>query len=103
MKGITMAGDAGMVSGITRRDFVAGAGATLAACALCGAPDSRALAEGVAFTAGTYTASAAGRNGDVTVAVTFDDDSITDISTEHEETATIGGAAIDTLTEEVIA
>ncbi len=88
--------------GISRRRFVAvaGSGAVLAAGALGGT----ALAqEAPLFQAGTYTASAAGRNGDVTVTVTFSDDAITAIDAEHEETPTIGGAAIETLTDEVLA
>lgn len=87
--------------GITRRGFigVAGTGAVLAMGALSGT----ALAqEGPLFSAGTYTASAGGRNGDVTVTVTFSDGALTDIATEHEETPTIGGAAIESLTNEVL-
>ncbi|MBR1560103.1 MAG: FAD-binding protein [Clostridia bacterium] len=54
-------------------------------------------ASAAAFTAGTYDATAAGRNGDVTLHVTFSDDAITDITTEHEETPGIGLDAIDAL------
>lgn len=48
-------------------------------------------AEPTGYTAGTYTATAAGHNGDMTVEVTFDDTSITDIKvTDHKETYGLG-------------
>lgn len=50
-----------------------------------------------AFTAGTYSASAAGRNGDVTVTVTFDEGAITAIEIASQETQTIGGIAMDAM------
>lgn len=61
---------------------------------LCGLS---AFAEDDLFTAGTYTATAAGRNGDVTVSVTFSEDAITDIIVESEETETVGVAAMEAL------
>ncbi|MDO4633718.1 MAG: FAD-dependent oxidoreductase [Eubacteriales bacterium] len=49
-----------------------------------------------AYTAGTYTGTAAGRNGDVTVEVTFTEDAIESINvTEHAETDGIGTNAVD--------
>ena len=43
------------------------------------------------FTAGTYTASATGKNGPVTVEVTFSEDAMTDIKvTDHTETYGLG-------------
>ena len=43
------------------------------------------------FTAGTYTASATGKNGPVTVEVTFSEDAMTDIQvTNHTETYGLG-------------
>ena len=43
------------------------------------------------FTAGTYTASATGKNGPVTVEVTFSEDAMTDIQvTDHTETYGLG-------------
>ena len=50
-----------------------------------------------AYTPGTYDAVAAGRNGDVTLHVTFDENAITDITAEHEETDGIGSTAIEEL------
>lgn len=48
------------------------------------------------YTAGTYTATADGNNGPVTVAVTVSADAITKVEvTEHTETASIGGPAIE--------
>lgn len=60
------------------------------------------------FTPGTYTAEAAGRNGPVTVEVTFDETSITDIAvTAHAETLGLGygvsTAPIDALPAQIVA
>lgn len=51
------------------------------------------------FTPGTYTAAAMGRNGDVKVTVTFSANKIEKITHESDETALIGGTAMDQLTE----
>jgi flavocytochrome c len=51
---------------------------------------------------GTYTATAAGRNGDVTLTVEFSDTAIVYINVDSEETETIGVSAMDTLVEQVI-
>ena len=51
---------------------------------------------------GTYSASAAGRNGDVTLTATFSSDAIESIDVESSETPTIGAAAMDTLCQEVL-
>ena len=57
------------------------------------------MAEGATFAnPGTYSATAQGRNGDVTVTATFTDSEITDIQVEHVETPTIGDVAIEELT-----
>lgn len=61
------------------------------------------LAEGAAFTnPGTYSATAIGRNGDVTVTATFSDTAITGIEVTHAETPTIGDSAIEQLTAQVL-
>ena len=61
------------------------------------------LAESAVFTnPGTYSATTAGRNGDVTVTATFSDTAITDIEVSHGETQSIGDAAIDQLTAAVL-
>ncbi|MCD8396072.1 MAG: flavocytochrome c [Lachnospiraceae bacterium] len=59
--------------------------------------------EAVFANPGTYTATEAGINGDVTLTVTFSESEITDIQVESQETATIGAAAMETLTETVLA
>ncbi len=55
-----------------------------------------ATKEAGSYTAGTYTGTAAGRNGDITVSVTFTADSITEIEvTEHQESAGIADPALE--------
>lgn len=62
-----------------------------------------AMAEGVVFSSpGTYSATAKGRNGDVTVTAVFTENEITDIQVEHEETPSIGDVAIELLKELVL-
>ena len=56
-----------------------------------------ASASAAGFTAGTYDATAAGRNGDVVLHVEFSDDAIVGITTENAETPGIGVEAIDAL------
>lgn len=54
------------------------------------------------YTPGTYTGEAQGYGGSVTVTVTMDANSITDITIEgSDETPAIGGAALDTLAEQI--
>ena len=61
------------------------------------------VAEGATFAnPGTYSATAQGRNGDVTVTATFSGDAITDIQVEHGETPSIGDVAIEELTNLVL-
>ena len=52
---------------------------------------------------GTYSATASGRNGDVTVTLTVTESEITSIEVESEETETIGVSAMNSLTETIIA
>ena len=70
-------------------------GMTLLAVLLVCALSFGAAAE--TFAAGTYDATAAGRNGDVTLHVTFSEGTITDIAADHEETPGIGLEAIESL------
>ncbi len=51
---------------------------------------------------GTYTATAAGRNGDITLTVTFSENAVEDIQIEDEETPTIGEAAMDEMKTQVL-
>ena len=85
----------------SRRSFL-GLSAALAGTSLVPAI---ALADGgdsLFANPGTYSASAAGRNGDVTLTVTFSSDAIESIDVESSETPTIGAAAMDTLCQEVL-
>ena len=51
---------------------------------------------------GTYSATALGRNGDVTVTATFSGDAITEISVTSDETPSFGGAAMEQLAQTVL-
>ena len=91
---------------------------TLLACAMvislaaCGqtaeegqspAPSPSQTAEAGLYTPGTYTGTAAGRNGDVTVEVTCSADAITAVTvTEHQETAGVADPAIEQIPEEIV-
>ena len=56
------------------------------------------------FTAGTYTASAKGIMSDVTVTMTFDDTSITEVKIDASgETPDIGGVIVDGMIEKILA
>ena len=55
------------------------------------------------YTAGTYTASADGNNGPVTVEVTFSESAIETVTVvEHNETAGICDAAIETIPRKIV-
>ena len=66
--------------------------------AACGSKEN----QDARFNKGTYTASADGRNGEVTVTVTLSDDKIEDVQVEHQETAGIGDVAIEKLVEKTL-
>lgn len=61
-----------------------------------------AYADDQTYNPGTYTATGIGRNAPVTLDVTFDENSITDIVINSSETPTIGGLALDLLKEEAL-
>lgn len=62
----------------------------------CGGSDK------AAYTAGTYTGTAKGYGGDVTVTITVDASSITDVKVEGaDETPEVGGAALDSLAQAI--
>lgn len=68
------------------------------------AASSAAASEVALYTAGTYNATAQGINGDVTVSMTFDASSITEVVINASgETESIGGAAAETLTKNILA
>lgn len=90
---------------LSRRDFLRGAGAATA-MGLFGLSMSRpAHAEAAAvYTPGTYTGVATGLQSDVKVTITVDETSILSAVVDSSgETATIGGAAADTLAEQIMA
>ena len=63
---------------------------------------SFALAQG--YTAGTYEAAVKGFGGEVKAVVTFDSEKITDVAlTGDSETPAIGGAALETVKEQILA
>lgn len=62
------------------------------------ASSSAASASGAVYTPGTYTASAEGYGSDVTVTVTFDETSITNVVVDSSgETENVGAAAAEKL------
>jgi succinate dehydrogenase/fumarate reductase flavoprotein subunit/uncharacterized protein with FMN-binding domain len=91
---------------ISRREFLRGAAASAAGAAVATilpASLSASAEEAAAYTPGTYTASAVGVNGDVTVTMTFDETSITEVIVDASgETETIGGAAADELVNQIM-
>lgn len=96
-KGFLKLASAAAMSGIT-------AGA-LSACnsGKEAAASSAAASEAAFYTAGTYNATAQGINGDVTVSMTFDASSITEVVIDVSgETESIGGAAAETLTKSIL-
>ena len=89
---------------LNRRSFIKGALSLGAISALSGLTGVQARAEGESvYTPGTYTASAMGRDGQVTVHVTFDEKSIVEVSVDASaETENIGGIAAPILEEQVM-
>ena len=94
----------GMMKELNRRNFIKGALSLGAISALSGLTGVQARAEGESvYTPGTYTASAMGRDGQVTVHVTFDEKSIIEVSVDASaETENIGGIAAPILEEQVM-
>lgn len=87
---------------LNRRQFICGSAATMALAMLglagC-APkaDANGGAGAQAYQAGTYEASAEGRNGAINVKVTFTDSAMESIEAVHDESRNIGDAAINIL------
>ena len=98
-----------MQKDLTRRSFLKGAAATAISTALLGlsaqAEETEASTEASGiYTPGTYTAKAQGMESEVTVTMTFDETSITDIEIDVSgETQGIGAAAGDALKEQLLA
>ena len=81
-----------MRSVVMKKIFSAGFAILAAALILIGCGSN---AKKMSYTAGTYTATAQGMNGEVTVSVTFDNSSIKKITIDkHQETVGISDAAI---------
>lgn len=98
-----------MSKGISRRDFLKGTAAgamAVAASSLFGGFTGLAAesSDGAAiYTPGTYTASAKGLQSDVTVTMTFDETSITEVIVDASgETPEIGGVAADELAKKIL-
>ena len=85
-------------NGLSRRQFLKGTAATAAGAALLGVTGVSAFAEAEGiYVPGTYSAKATGM-GEVTVTMTFDANSITDVEIDvSNETPTIGGLQGDAL------
>ena len=90
---------------LSRRDFLKGALAGTAAAALTTVTGVTAFAEekGI-YTPGTYSATAKGIGSDVTVTMTFDANSITDVAIDVSgETPGIGAAIGEQMQEAILA
>lgn len=88
---------------MTRRTFVAGASAVAAATAVAGTALADAAAPALPAD-GTYTAAIEGRNGLVTVAVTFEAGAIAKVEVvDHQETEVFTLDAIPALCDEIVA
>ena len=83
-----------------KKIFSAGFAILAAALILIGCGSN---AKKMSYTAGTYTATAQGMNGEVTVSVTFDNSSIKKITIDkHQETVGISDAAIKQIPKQII-
>ncbi len=95
-----------MSKSISRRDFLKGAAAGAATIAASGVLGGMVHAEESAsgiYTPGTYSASAQGISSAVTVTMTFDENSITDVVVDASgETETIGTAAAGDLEQQIL-
>ncbi len=91
---------------LDRRQFICGSFATLALAAAgfsgCAPKSNKDAAKAAAYKPGTYEARGEGRNGTVTLKVTFTEDRIDSIFAEHEESRNIGDAAISQLTDKYL-
>ena len=92
---------------MSRRSFLKGAAAAAVTTAFMGleaAAESTTEATGAKYTPGTYTATAPGMESDVTVTMTFDETSITDVVIDVSgETEGVGAAAGEPMAEAILA
>lgn len=78
-------------------------GLSTAAIMLAGSAGSTAFSEGGVYAnPGTYSSTAAGRNGDVTLTVTYSENAVEAIELEHAETPTIGEDAMEQMKAQVL-
>ncbi|WP_281702795.1 flavocytochrome c [Cryptobacterium curtum] len=92
---------------LSRRGFVglgvlSVAAATVLGTTGCASPKKSGDQGSQEYKAGTYTATEAGRNGDITVKATFSTSALEALDTDHEESRNIGTFAIDTLTQQCL-
>ena len=93
-----------MAKYISRRDFLKGTAAGALGAVLAGTHLSAFAEEKGIYTPGTYSATAAGIESDVTVTMTFDANSIKEVLVDVSgETEGIGAAIGDTMVERVLA
>lgn len=89
---------------LNRRSFLKVAGAGAAAAMTAAATSAMADEAAATYVPGTYTGSSKGISSDVTVTVTVDETSVTDVTVDSSgETATIGAAAQDELQQQLLA
>ena len=104
MKKITRKGFLKLAAAAAMSGVTAG---TLSACESASSTAASSAASSAAeggYTAGTYTAVAQGINGDVTVTMTFDASSITEVVIDASgETESLGGVAAEQLTADILA
>ena len=92
------------IDGIAGATLTSGAVKEALSAALAQAKGEAANDAAIAFTAGTYTASAQGYNAPVEVSVTFSENAITAIEvTKHSETNHVGNVAFQPMIEDMIA
>ncbi|MDO4492890.1 MAG: FAD-dependent oxidoreductase [Clostridia bacterium] len=101
MVGVSSADEVEAVAGAT---VTSGAVKEALAAALSAAKGEAKEEAALAFTAGTYTASAKGYNAPVEVSVTFSENAVTAIEvTAHKETAHVGDVAFAPMIEDMLA
>jgi uncharacterized protein with FMN-binding domain len=91
-----------LISGVTATTLLAGCAAS-SSQTNSQATSQPASEEAGAYTAGTYTGEGHGFGGVVTVTITTDGSTITDVKAQgDDETPTVGGAALDTLAAQIL-
>lgn len=92
------------IDGVSGATLTSNGAKEAAAAAIAAAKGENAGSEALSFTAGTYTASAAGYNADLMLDVTFSDTAVTDIKVNtSKETDHVGTSAFDIMFADIIA